>query len=103
MRTILALLLMTTAAIAQEVPEDVKKAALMRAYQANGNSMVGWGSYDATQPITVKTEKITPPPAEGQVAEMTAMPPAPPAPVSDVCTRHGMHKVTTGRSWHCRK
>jgi hypothetical protein len=105
MRTVFALLLMTTAAYAQDVPTDeMKKAALMRAYEANGNSMVGWGAYDATVRV-IKTEKITGGPLqnyitvapEKKVAQLVVV-----APPSNICTRHGLRKVTRGRSWHCR-
>lgn len=68
MRYVIALLLTTGSALAQTtvvtVPvipsEEDKKSALMRAYQANGNSMVGWSSFDATEPRPIKTERIIP-------------------------------------------
>lgn len=41
MRTTIALLLLTTVASAQEPSEETKTWALKRAYELNGNSMVG--------------------------------------------------------------
>ena len=95
------MLLLTTPVMAQEPPsEEVKKAALMRAYEANGNSMVGWGAYDATVRV-IKTERvIVPTPPEKKVEKVAQLTVAPP---SNVCTRHGLRKVISGRSWHCRR
>ena len=92
------LLTVTVKAFAQEPPtEEQKKAALMRAYVANGNSMVGWNSFDDAAPRVVKTDKIVPvepkPGAEKPPAVKVA---------ADVCSRHGRHRVVHGRSWRCR-
>jgi len=115
MRVLAAMLLMTTSALAQEpvmlapiVPtEEMKVQALLEAYKANGNSMVGWNVWDGRVPV--KTDKVpyAPPvkvlPATEKntldaIADMTD-----PEPVADICKRHGMRKVTHGDGWRCRK
>jgi hypothetical protein len=88
-------------------PDEATKAwALRRAFQLNGNSMVGNNRMiDLTDetPFTnpVKTERVTvtmPKPAPAAEAQLAKM-----VPVSDVCARHGMHKVTRGSSWRCKR
>jgi hypothetical protein len=123
-RTILLAALLGGPAIAQDTPpaendqtayffpdipdREVIAWALKRAFQLNGNSMVGYDkmvdlSKEKPFSVVVKTEKMTvtipapAPTAEQQLAQMKPVKPA------DVCTRHGMHKVVTGPSWRCRK
>ncbi len=85
--------------------EAEKKAALMEAYRRNGNSMVG-PMIDLTVPSMMKTDKA--PMRLEEPAEDAIWPKlqreAKAQAVSDVCTRHGMHKVITrgGKSWRCK-
>ena len=105
-------LLLASAAHAQDtyitpdIPDEATKVwALKRAYQLNGNSMVG-KTVDLSKeifplPVPVKTESITPVPlpVERSVQVMTAE-----TPTADVCVRHHKRKVYTNdrKSWHCR-
>jgi hypothetical protein len=119
-RTILLAALLASPAIAQDtapaendqtayffpaIPDrEVIAWALKRAYQLNGNSMVGYDkmvdlSKEKPFSVVVRTEKMTvtiPAPKTSQQAQLEQV-------VSDVCTRHRMHKVTTGKSWRCRR
>jgi hypothetical protein len=128
MKTAMILLLMTTAAFAQVATEgktdksteewvstnidrDTKAWALKRAYELNGNSMVGWGSIDLTGETPVKPVQTVPiiPGPSGMVdpTERNALDKlADIKPVEhNICTHHHMRKVTTsdGQSWRCRK
>lgn len=111
---LIALVLLVTPVLAQEPSEDVKRAALLRAYHLNGDSMVG-GSVDLSR-VDVANEKVTCAVIEGgatgkQFFEcheaapvvIAQADPAAPAPKPDICQRHGLHKVTRGNSWHCRR
>jgi hypothetical protein len=60
MRTFIAVMLLTTSALAQEPSEETKIWALKKAYQMNGNSMVGWGSIDLSQEVPGKVIKTVP-------------------------------------------
>ena len=92
--------------ITPDIPDETTKVwALKRAYQLNGNSMVG-KTIDLSKeifplPVPVKTESITPVPlpAERSVQVMTAE-----TPTADVCSRHHKRRVYTNdrKSWHCR-
>ena len=53
---ILAFLLLAIPAHAQEPSEAMKKAALMRAYELNGNSMVRWGTIDLSAAVSASAE-----------------------------------------------
>jgi hypothetical protein len=90
--------------MAQEEPSwEAKKAALMQAYHANGDKMSGYGMFDATEPRSIKTDRI--PPAPLPAPKVAELPTASGAPVeSNVCTRKGLHKVFTrrGKSWRCK-
>jgi hypothetical protein len=92
-----ALVFASSRAMAQEVDEATKILALKRAYQINGNSMVG-PTIDLTGEvpgsIPVVTEKV-----RNTVAAMKDDPP----PAKDICARHGLRKVIKGDSWKCRK
>jgi hypothetical protein len=95
----LALLLSSTGALAQQVTSDapaharvevtvdeaVKVWALKRAYQLNGNSMVGFGhSIDLTDEVKSMIS-----PQEFNVLDATAAPLPAPRPVpDDACTKH---------------
>jgi len=99
----LILLLSSTAALAQQVTtdapahasvevtidQDVKTWALKRAYQLNGNSMVGFGhSIDLTDEVKSMTS-----PQEFNVLDATAAPVPAPTPVpDDACTKHHSRK-----------
>ena len=86
---LIALALLVTPALAQEPSEEVKRAALMRAYEVYGTA-VQWGMADVSPaPAPVLAQAIEPAPT--------------PRPKPDVCQRHGMRKVTRGHSWHCRR
>jgi hypothetical protein len=98
-----------------QIPTEQEKIdALKLAYQLNGNSMVARNNrmIDLTDPATftrvVTTVPVAPPliepPADGIWPKLEK----PKAEkrmqkAEDVCVRHGMHKVTTGSSWRCRK
>jgi len=74
------------------IPDEVEKTeALRQAYQLRDYVRI------------IPTTKVIPDP----VPPVAAPPPAPvAAPVKeaqDICTRHGLHKVVRGSSWHCRK
>jgi hypothetical protein len=92
--------------------EAEKVEALKKAYQLNGNSMVGYDRMiDLTDPAVLKADRI--------VTTVPVIPVPLPKPVdadpdggvwpklaehkSDTCARHGMHRVVTGSSWRCRK
>ena len=117
MKVLILLALLASPAFAQDdqtvyvypvIPDEATKVwALKRAYQLNGNSMVGNNvmidvSRETPFSNPVKTERITvplPAPAptpEQRLAEMK--------PVADICARHGKRRVATngGRSWRCR-
>ena len=98
----IALVALTAPALAQEPTQAEKTAALKRAYELNGNSMVGWGSIDlADAPAAIRTIPI-----DGAPKVIPAPPPAKVAAVEperpDICRRHGKRKVVRGRSWRCR-
>src|SRR4051812_29131133 len=125
MRTALIVLaLLAAPAYAQEPSEEVKKAALMRAYHLNGDSMVGsrmidMSGVDVTDPnvecfmipgevqtsFDCRQKMETPKPkAEAPKTKLaTAAEVEVPAPKPDICRRHGLRKVTEGKSWRCRK
>ena len=112
---LIALALLATPAHAGEPTEETKKAALMRAYHLNGDSMVGWGSIDLSK-VNVTDTKVEcftivgevtgkaffecrqPVEAAAVVASAEA-----PAPKPDICKRHGLRKVVRGDSWRCRR
>lgn len=112
------LFLLAPPAMAQhEEPSwEVKRAALMRAYETNGNRMSGWGMLDATEPRVVKTDRIkptTPLPVDKPVqkAEQPDLNMDDLREFSrkanyktDICVRHGLHKVMVrgGKSWRCK-
>ena len=115
--TLIALALLATPALAQEPSEEVKKAALMRAYHLNGDSMAGWGSIDLSK-IDVTDTKVECFTVLGEVtgkaffecrqpveapAVVAQAEPAAPAPKPDICKRHGLRKVVRGDSWRCRR
>ena len=56
------LALVSTAAVAVEIPDEAtKKAALMLAYELNGNSMVRYGpSIDLSAPPLPKADRVIP-------------------------------------------
>lgn len=98
--------------------EATKMWALKRAYQLNGNSMVGPTidlSRETPGANAVKTERVMPVVKTEDKNELDEA-----ADLNmndlrefsrrfnmktDVCARYHMHKVTTpdGKSWHCRK
>ena len=85
--------------------EEHKIWALKRAYQLNGNSMVGNNvmidvSRETPFSTLVKTERV-PVPIPAPSPEIRV---AQAAPIADICTRHGKRRVATngGRSWRCR-
>ena len=126
---LIVLALLATPALAQEPSEDVKRAALMRAYHLNGDSMVGsrmidMSGVDVTNPnvecfmldgeVTKQTsfdcrERIETPKPKAEVPKPKLAAAAAAAEVEvptskpDVCRRHGLRKVTRGNSWRCRK
>ena len=98
-----------TAYLFPVIPDEATKVwALKRAYQLNGNSMVGnnrmidlSNETPFANPVTI--ERITVPmprPAPSPEAQLAQMVPV----VADICKRHGKRRVAThgGRSWRCR-
>lgn len=118
MRALILLALLASPAFAEDdqspylfpvVPDEATKIwALKRAYQLNGNSMVGnnrmidlSNETPFANPVTI--ERITVPmprPAPSPEAQLAQMVPV----VADICKRHGKRRVAThgGRSWRCR-
>jgi len=95
-------LLASTATAQQYIPsEEEKVAALKRAYELNGNSMVSGTMIDLTAPRVVKTDRIMPAPPI--VAAAPEPKPVKVAQAADVCARHHMHKVVRGNSWRCKR
>ena len=111
---LLAAGLLATAAHAQDyvmpqIPDEATKTwALKRAYQLNGNSMVGYDKMidvSREQPLAtaVKTERIAvdkPVDNSGTTPAQLVQQEAPP----NTCTLHHRRKVYSngGKSWHCR-
>jgi hypothetical protein len=116
----------TVCALAQEPDEATKIWALKRAYQLNGNSMVG-PTIDLTGEspygVVVKPEKVVPVAAPEEKNEvdkaadtnenarqrfmnrtLRATKQQLAESKSDLCERHHMHKVFTPdhKSWHCK-
>ena len=101
MRYIIAMLLMISPVVAQEMDQETKVWLLKRAYELNDNSMVGRG-IDLTgvmPPKPVVAERFVPDGGYNAIDAAASKP----KPVSDVCTRHKMHKVYHGSSWKCRR
>jgi hypothetical protein len=106
MKLPLVLLLLASPAVAQDISDADKTAALKRGYILNGNSASRWGSIDLTAEPPVRTipidkpVKMDPPPKPTAVASVEK-----PAPDRNICTRHKLRKIMTrgGRSWRCRK
>ena len=95
-------LLVTTPIFAGEAPsEEAKRDALMRAYEINGNSMVGWGSIDLIETRIIKTDKIKIPVVNA--SEKNALDASADKADKDECESHGKRKVKHGRrGWRCR-
>jgi len=94
MRYAAILLLLSTPAFAVDAPsEDIKRDALVQAYEANGNSMVGWGIDLSTR--SVKTDKIP----VINATEKNKLD----AEADDECERHGKKKVYRRKSWRCSR
>jgi hypothetical protein len=101
----------------QTLPEpswEVKKAALMDAYHANGDRMSGWGMYERDTPRVIETKPATPVAKadnKNEVDEQADLNMEDLKKFSrranyktDICARHGKHKVMThgGSSWRCK-
>ena len=105
------------------VPDEAtKKKALMRAYHMNGGSMVGDHMIDVSQqegivtadaPAHAEVEVVDPnernaldaqaeEPAKGHGRQKLAHRSEAKL-ETDVCQRHGLHKVVYGDKWRCRK
>jgi hypothetical protein len=82
--------------------EETKKRALRRAYELNGDKMVG-GMIDVSDDPMVTG--VAPAEEKNPLDAIADMTNPLPAPAADICKRHGMRKVTSedGRSWRCRK
>jgi hypothetical protein len=97
------LLLLATPAVAQDISDADKIAALKRGHELNDRQSTRWGSIDLTQPVrTIPIDNIPkviqqpPAPAPTKVASVVQ-------PERNICTRHKLRKVITGKSWRCRK
>ena len=121
-----AILLAAVPAFADDIPDVVARpddatirAALLEGYRRNGNSMVGMGSIDVTQPEPApKADRLFPDKGASPIPQMIITDEKVEnildrastgrrslqrrAEASNICTRHGLRKVTTGRSWRCR-
>ena len=88
MKKLLLCIMLITPAYAQ-VSEEDKINALKRAFGI---------------PVPVKTETIIPVanPNELNEIDRAAVLKPKPAVIVDTCTRHHMHKVVRGNSWHCK-
>jgi hypothetical protein len=95
-----------TAYVFPVIPDEATKVwALKRAYQLNGNSMVGNNkmidvSRETPFATPVKTEAVPlPSPAPSPETRLAQA-----APAADICTRHGKRRIVTngGKSWRCR-
>jgi len=96
-----------------ELTRQEKDDALRMAYQLNGGRMNG-PMVDLTDPRTLETYAkmiatdpgemplIFPPPVKVKTA-VVKPDPAPAVERADICRRHGMRKVVTGKSWRCRR
>ena len=120
MRALLVLALLASPAFAEDdqtayvfpvIPDEATKVwALKRAYQLNGNSMVGNNrmidvSRETPFATPVKTEAVPlPSPAPSQPPKGAIEVRLARAPVADICTRHGKRRIVTngGKSWRCR-
>jgi hypothetical protein len=87
MKKLLLCVMLITPAYAQ-VSEEDKINALRRAYE------------DSVKPA--KTETIVPANELNEIDRAADLKPKP-AVVVDICTRHHMHKVVRGKSWHCKR
>jgi hypothetical protein len=113
-RALLVLVLLASPAFAEDdqtayvfpvIPDEATKVwALKRAYQLNGNSMVG-----NNRMIDVSRETPFATPVKTETVPLPAPAPSPEvrlaqAPVADICTRHGKRRIVTngGKSWRCR-
>jgi hypothetical protein len=84
------------------IPSEAEKvAALKRAYEINGNSMVGYNMMvDLTDPV-MKGDKLAPDADPAGGIWPKPKPVEKRAEVQDICTRHNMHKSIRGKSWRC--
>jgi len=106
LKSVVIALLLTVPAMAQDISDADKTAALKRGYEMNDRQSFRWGSIDLTAEPPVRTipidkpVKIDPPPKPTAVASVEK-----PAPERNICTRKGLRKIVTrgGRSWRCRK
>jgi hypothetical protein len=107
-RYLLIATLLATPAMAQDISDADKTAALKRGYILNGNSASRWGSIDLTaEPLPARNIPIDKPvkldsPRPKPTAVASA---AKPMPERNICTRHGKRKIITrgGKSWRCSK
>ena len=106
--------------VERELTREEKDDALRMAYRLNGGLMNG-PMVDLTDPRTldhyarlVAAEGAATPPLELVPPKMirtvpvavdpaTSEAPVRSADRADICRRHGMRKVTTGKSWRCRR
>jgi hypothetical protein len=97
--------MLASPAMAQDISDADKSAALKRGYEMNDRQSFRWGSIDLTQPVrTIPIDNIPkviqqpPAPAPTKVASVAQ-------PERNICTRHGKRKIITrgGKSWRCSK
>ena len=111
---LIPVILLSPPAWAQEEPSwEVKRAALIDAYHANGDRMSGWGMYERDTPRVIETKPVTPvakAEVKNEVDEQADLNMEDLKKFSrranyktDICARHHMHKVVKGDSWRCRK
>lgn len=90
MRWLLLCIMLITPAYAQ-VSEEDKINALRRAFE------------DSNPAKPVKTEQVIPTTDPKEFNEIDRAVVLKPTVVVDICTRHHMHKVVRGKSWHCKR
>jgi hypothetical protein len=72
--------------------------------QTNAETLIRYGTAQINAPKAVEVEKVVlviPP--EAPLTVPIAKPAKKEKVESNTCTRHGMHKVTYGRRWRCKK
>ena len=89
------LLTVTVKAFAIDLTPEEKTEILKQAYRINGDRMNGLLDLTLVPPPEPELPPV-------KTAVMLPKPKPKPAP-RDVCQRHKMHKVVTGKSWRCRK
>jgi len=89
------LLLVTVQAFAVDLTQEEKADALRQAYRINGSMSGPFLDLTLVPPPEPEPPLVFPKLARAAVTT--------PKVRADVCRRHGMRKVVSGRSWRCRR